>query len=90
MDISKADLGVAFDLLRKHSTLERVSHYLRVRDLPYAAGSWPAMYETRLLPLLQAGRIDRSDIVTLVREAEEYGRQHVFLFRCSKRMRQNL
>jgi hypothetical protein len=84
LDISKTELNTAFDLLRKKSTLQAVSTYLERRELPFSAGSWPVLYEKRLLPLLQEGRIDRSNILQMLRDAEEYGRQHVFLFSCSR------
>jgi hypothetical protein len=84
LDISKTELNTAFDLLKKKSTLQTVSTYLERRELPYSANSWPLMYEKRLVPLLQEGRIDRSDILKMLSDAEEYGRQHVFLYTCSK------
>lgn len=85
MDISRTDLATAFDLLRTYSTLGAVSSYLERRLLPSSANSWSALYERKLLPALQDGKLNRSDLVKMIREAEEYGRQHVFLYQCSQK-----
>jgi hypothetical protein len=85
VDVSNAELGIAFDLLRKNSTLEMMSRYMLRREIsPSSASSWPQWYESRLLPALKSGRMTRADVVRMIRESEEYGRQHVFLYRCSK------
>ncbi len=83
-DITSADLTIAINLLRRHSSLDVVSQYLKDKSLNYSAGSWAEMREKRLQPALDAGELQRSDIIQLVREAEEFGRQHIFLFTCSK------
>ena len=83
MDISIAERAVAFDLLRKHSTLQAVSKYLNDKSLPSSSPSWPVLFE-RLVTLLGDGSLHRSDILRMLRDAEEFGRQHIFLHTCSK------
>lgn len=81
MDISKADLGTAYDLLRKYSTLHAVSDYLDRHNVnPSSVTSWPQFFENRLLPALQRGALNRGDLVKMIREAEEHGKQHIFLY----------
>jgi hypothetical protein len=84
LDISPKDLGAAFDLLRKKSTISAVAGYLKRRELPVNENSWPLLYEKTLVPLLRDKKIDRSDILRMLRDAEEFGKQHVFLYSCSK------
>jgi hypothetical protein len=83
-DISPADLTTAINLLRKNSSLGAVSAYLKSHNLASSAQSWQEMREKRLEPALASGHLNRAMILGLVRAAEEYGRQHVFLFECSK------
>ena len=84
MNISAKDLGTAYDLLRKNSTIRAVQDYLRARDISYAAGSWPELYEKRIVPALQQQKLGRVDILRMLRDAEEHGKQHVFLYKCSR------
>lgn len=84
MDISVAERGTAFDLLRKHSTLKAIEKYLSDKSLPSSSPSWPVVFE-RLAGLLSDGRLQRSDLLRLLRDAEEFGKQHIFLHRCSKK-----
>lgn len=84
MDISIAERGIAFDLLRKHSTLQTVGKYLSDKALPSSSPSWPVLFE-RLVTLLGDGRLHRSDILRMLRDAEEFGRQHIFLHSCSRK-----
>jgi hypothetical protein len=84
MKISESELSAAVRLLRKNSSINAVSSFLKRRNLVSSATSWDGLLDLRIKPSLQSGALDRGDIVQLIRESEEYGRQHVFLFRCSK------
>lgn len=55
---------------------------LRERDLPSSAGSWDDLLEKRILPALAKRAITVADLVQFLRESEEYGRQHIFLYKC--------
>jgi hypothetical protein len=83
LDISLSERATAFDLLRKNSTLETVSKYLENRGLPSSAPSWPILFE-RMATLLSDKRLSREDLLRMLREAEEFGRQHVFLYSSSR------
>jgi hypothetical protein len=52
--------------------------------VPHSAGRWEDAFEKRTIPAIKDGKIARSDLISLLREIEEYGRQHVFLFKTSK------
>lgn len=79
--VSDTELGIVTRLLRKNSSLSATSAYLKNKELRSSAGSWEEMREERLKPELAGGKLDRLDILRLLQDAEEYGRQHVFLFR---------
>ena len=81
--IKDSELELAFSLLRKFTSIAVVSSYLKEKDLTFSAGSWEALLVNRVKPALEAGELDREDIVSLLREVEEHGRQHVLLFRLS-------
>lgn len=74
---------VLFKLLEASTSLGVVSDFLKTKKLHYSAGSWQAMADLRLLPALENEQISNEDLEQLVQEAEEYGRQHVFLYTCS-------
>jgi hypothetical protein len=58
-----------------------VSEFLKARNLAYSAGSWDAMFKTRIEPAIADSRLAIADLVTLLRSVEEYGQQHIFLYR---------
>lgn len=68
------------DLIRNASTLSQAQSFLRDRGLPFSAQSWDALIEERLRPALRRS-LTEADLFELLAEAEEYGRQHVFLYR---------
>ena len=78
------DIDAILRLLRENANLGEIQLYLRQRDMPYSAGGWLELFEKRIMPALQEERLDRDDLVRWLRDAEEYGRQHVFLYECSK------
>jgi hypothetical protein len=82
--ISDADLATAIALLKKNSSINAVTDYLKKRSIvPYSAGSWPELVDSRIKPALNRGDLTRKDILQLLIDSEEYGRQHVFLYTCS-------
>ena len=78
--ISESELKIAVKLLKKNSSLTVTSAYLKSKDLPSSAGSWEMMRDERLKTAIDDGDLDRLDILHLLQDAEEYGRQHVFLY----------
>lgn len=82
--LSDGELATAIRLLKRNSSINAVSAYLKRRGLVSSANSWEAMLEVRLKPGLRDGSLTRLDIVRLLRDSEEFGRQHVFLYRYPK------
>lgn len=79
--MNNRDRETAFKLLEQNSSIADVTRYLREKGVsPYSAGSWKHLIEERIEPALKSGQITRSDILRLMAEAEEFGRQHVFLY----------
>ncbi|OCI91188.1 hypothetical protein A6U86_21275 [Rhizobium sp. AC27/96] len=74
------DYETLFKLIERQGTLEQVSNFLRQRSLPFSGGSWRDMIDLRLRPSVEKGALDENDLVDLLRQTEEYGAQHIFLF----------
>lgn len=88
--LSEDELSVAVRLLKKNSSIHAMSTFLKRRELVSSAGSWDALVDLRLKPALSRGELGRDDIVRLLRDSEEFGRQHVFLYRCPRAEAANL
>lgn len=69
-----------FKLLKHYSSLAVVSLALKAKGVPHSAGTWDELIEKRLLPSIKDGKINRSDLVAVLRDVEEYGGQNVFLY----------
>jgi hypothetical protein len=70
-----------FPLIQNAGTLEHARRFLKSRDLPFSAGSWKEMLETRLERYLEDGKLTEADIASLLGTIEEHGRQHIFLYK---------
>lgn len=84
MTLNARDRATYYELLEKYTTLGVVSLFLKNLNLPYSAGSWPDMREKRLDPAIAEKRISRAQLLGLLSDAEEFGHQNVFLFRCNQ------
>jgi hypothetical protein len=62
------------------TSISAVAEFLRSKGVPHSAQSWDQIWDLRILPALKRNKLSDDDIRTLLREAEDYGRQHVFLF----------
>ncbi|MBI6710334.1 hypothetical protein YA0599_19095 [Pseudomonas syringae] len=71
-----------FGLIREATSLEVVRDFLRDRKIPTTAPNWDELYTKRILPALEAKTLTLSDLSELLRDVEEYGKQHIFLFKC--------
>jgi hypothetical protein len=71
-------------LLKFYSSLATVSLALKAKGVPHSANTWEELVEKRLLPALKDGKIDRADLIAILREVEEYGNQNVFLYQTSR------
>lgn len=73
---------IVFGLIREASSLEVVRDFLRDRDVPITAPNWDELYTKRVLPALESKKLAIEDLSVLLRQVEEYGKQHIFLFKC--------
>jgi hypothetical protein len=71
-------------LLEQVTSLGVVQEFLKSKNLRHSAGSWPEMRDKRILPAVENNEISNLDLISLLRSAEECGRQHVFLYSCSQ------
>lgn len=67
-------------LIREASTIRQVQSFLQERGFPYSASSWEILIDNRVRPALQGG-LTEDELFALLSEAEEFGQQHVFLYR---------
>lgn len=80
----KIDVRLVYKLISQVTSLAVVSDFLKSRNLPYSGSSWENLFEKRIEPALRDGSITANDLVELLRSAEEYGKQHVFLYRLKR------
>jgi hypothetical protein len=72
---------LVFKLLQENATLGQIAQYLKRRGLHYSAGSWDELFDRRISGPLEKQELAREDLIELIRLSEEYGGQHVFLYR---------
>src|SRR5579862_7261548 len=75
-----ASLNRALLAIQNGSSIVAVSEFLRSKNVRHSAGSWEQLKNERILPAVEAGELSDDDIRMLVREAEDFGRQHIFFF----------
>jgi hypothetical protein len=68
------------DLISKVTSLAVVSEFLKSKGLRHSAGSWDEMRDKRISPAIGRQKLRVSDLIELLAEAEEYGRNHTFLY----------
>lgn len=76
-----ATLPLIFDLISRATSIAVVSEFLKARGLTSSAGSWADMFTQRIEPALASSQLSMKDLIDLLRSVEEYGRQHIFVFR---------
>lgn len=74
------DLNTMYGLIKRQGTLEQVSNFLRARNLPHSGGSWAQMVDARLKKAVAAQLLSDFDVLDLLRQTEEHGSQHIFLY----------
>jgi hypothetical protein len=70
-----------FELLRPATSLAVVSDFLKAKNLRFSATSWEEMKEKRIVSAIRQQKISLADLKSLLAEAEEFGRSHIFLYR---------
>lgn len=81
---SQHSVELILSILPQTTNQHVVKEFLRERGFPFSARSWQALVNDRLRPIVEARQIAMSDLFDLMRAAEEYGTQHIFLYRCAR------
>lgn len=71
-----------FNLLKTATNQQKFKEFLKSKNVPISASNWDDLYTRRLHPAMVEGKISLNDLRDLLRDAEEYGRQHIFLYKC--------
>lgn len=79
----KEKAETVFELIRNACTLQVAKAFLKEKNLSHSAGTWLELFDKRILPALDVGTLTISHLNELLREVEEHGRQHIFLFKCA-------
>ncbi len=74
---------VIFRLLKHATSQQVVKDFLKKKNIASSAQNWDDLFTRRIQPALNDGVIAIGELRDLLREAEECGRQHTFLFRCA-------
>lgn len=77
------DSELIFNLLKQTTKMDTVKDFLKSKRLHHSSGSWEELYSKRIVPALIDGGITTEELIDLLRKAEEFGRQHTFLFKCT-------
>ncbi|MGO9988931.1 MAG: hypothetical protein ACLPSY_09190 [Steroidobacteraceae bacterium] len=75
-----AALNRALELIEARTSISTVEEFLRAKGVPHSAQSWKQLCDSRIRPAIKNGKLTDQDIRVLLREAEDFGRQHVFLY----------
>lgn len=74
---------VIFDLLKNASSRAVVEEFLKGESIPHTAATWDDLYTKRIFPALEEGQLTLSKLRDVLRDADENGRQHIFVYSCS-------
>jgi hypothetical protein len=80
---NRGKIELIFNLLRQTTSISVVSNFLAGKNLNHSAGSWDDLFSKRIIPALDKHELTEDDFLDLLRSAEEHGKQHIFLFKCS-------
>lgn len=84
------NLQLIFKLIEQATSLGVVSEFLKSKGLTYSAGSWAEMYSLRIEPAVAESKLLLQDLIDLLRDVEEYGQQHIFLYKTKPTAAQDL
>jgi hypothetical protein len=73
-------------LISETTTLNIAKAFLKSNNLPYSASSWEDLINKRIKPAIIDGQLTNEALTQFLREAEEFGNQHVFLYKCDKNL----
>jgi len=70
-------------LLEKTTSKDVVTEFLQSKKLHFS-GTWVELFEKRVYPAVEEGKIQVEELIDLLSKAEETGRQHIFLYQIPK------
>jgi hypothetical protein len=71
-----------FKLIKGSASLAVMHDFLRAKNIPITAPNWDELYTRRIEPALNDGKLTPTELRDLLRQVEECGRKHVFLYQC--------
>lgn len=80
------DFELLFRLIKKATSLSKVRDLLKQAGLPHSARSWDDLIDRRLRAGVKNGQLNEQKLIDLLSESEEYGKQHIFLFRLREKV----
>ncbi len=75
------DTHTLLKLLQHATTKDKISDFLRGKDLAHSAPNWEFMISNRLSVYLEEGLITVEELINILNESEENGKQHIFFFK---------
>lgn len=81
---------VIFNLLRQATSQQVVKDFLKAKGVPVSAQNWDELFSRRIQPALEERIITIEELRGLLQEAEEYGKQHTFLYQCDPELAQKI
>jgi hypothetical protein len=70
-------------LLEQTTSKDVVTEFLQSKNLHFS-GTWVELFEKRVYPAVETGKIEVKELIDLLSKSEETGRQHVFLYQIPK------
>lgn len=81
MDESIRRIFLLIKLLSQNTSQSVVKDYLKENGLPKSFKNWNTLYEDRIKEGLKLKKISEKSLHDLLEDAEEHGRQHIFLYK---------
>lgn len=81
---NSAAIGQIFELIKQTTSTIVVKDFLKSKKLPYSSGSWVELFDKRILPAFEEGKLTIDSLKELLIDSEESGRQHILLFESSQ------
>lgn len=77
------NIDLLIKLLEETTTIPIISSFLKEKNLHHSASGWDELIDSRVLPAYNDNKILYVELISLLRDVEEHGKQHIFLFKCS-------
>lgn len=91
MDKRKSkELVTIIKLLKETTTIKIVQEYLKSKSLHFSASSWDTLESNRIVPYVKESKVSIDELKALLGSVEEFGKQHIFLYKCSSSTAKNI